>query len=77
MKEKLAELAHKQWSDWMKHLFDKSYELPDGNVVIPSWAARRWKRQMNTPYSELPEDEKKSDREEADRVLELLRNVKI
>jgi len=41
-------------------------------LTIPMWAVERWQRQMNTPYAELPEEEKNSDREEADKVLQLI-----
>lgn len=76
MREKLAELAHKQWSGWMKYLFSKSnVNVSGGCVLIPAWAAKRWTRQMNTPYSELPEEEKESDREEADKILAVINSA--
>jgi len=67
--EKLAALAHEQWSGWMKYLFEKSKIGQAGVVVIPAWAAQRWGRQMNTPYADLPEEEKESDRKEAHRMI--------
>lgn len=74
--ERLAELAHEQWSGWMKYQFDCGEEivLPNGEITytIPFWAVERWKRQMGTPYSDLPEEEKKSDRIEAQKVIDLL-----
>lgn len=73
LREELAELAHEQWSGWMKYLFSKCPEQWTGSVLIPSGAAERWKRQMNTPYSELSEKEKDSDRKEADKVLAVIR----
>ncbi len=78
-KEKIAELCHKQWSGWMEYLFSKCYhergqfDKETENMVIPSWAVERWKRQMKTPYSKLPEEEKNSDRNEAERFIALLR----
>lgn len=72
MREKLAALAHEQWSGWMSYLFEKSTENPDGTVTIPAWAVDRWKRQVKTPYSELSELERESDRVEADRVIEIV-----
>lgn len=68
IREKLASLAHKQWAGWMKYLFNKSIKNIDGTVTIPKWAVERWKRQMNTSYSDLPESEKESDRKEADKI---------
>lgn len=72
MRERLAALAHAQWSGWMEYLFDKCQMNEDGTATIPAWAVERWQRQMRTPYAELPEDEKESDRAEADKVLEVL-----
>lgn len=76
-REKLADLCHKQWSGWMKYLFSKCETLPtlslNGDIiVIPTWAVERWKRQINTPYKDLSEEEKNSDRKEADKFIELL-----
>lgn len=74
-REKLASLSHDQWSGWMRWLFDKSIRNPDGSWTIPpSWSARWW-NQMHTPYDSLSEEEKESDRKEADRVLECLKNT--
>lgn len=72
-REQLAEYAHEAWSDWMKYLFEKSWLNPEtGRVEIPPVLVQRWKRQMNTPYAELPESEKESDRVEADRMLAIV-----
>lgn len=77
MEERLAALAHEQWSGWMDYLFAKCWEtgtddhrrpMP-GDVVIPAEHARRWKRQKQAPYADLPEGEKESDRVEARKVL--------
>jgi hypothetical protein len=72
MREKLAALAHDQWAGWMKHLFRKCQFNPDGTATIPKWAVDRWMRQMATDYDALSEDEKESDRREADRYLGIL-----
>ncbi len=71
-REKLAEYAHKAWSGWMNYLFEKSVLNEDGTVVIPAWAVERWKRQAATSYVDLPEDEKESDRDEADSIMRAL-----
>lgn len=71
-REKLAEYAHTAWSAWMKYLFGKSKTTEHGAVEIPAWAVERWQRQMNTPYDQLSEAEKESDRAEADKMLSLV-----
>ena len=67
--EKLADLAHEQWSGWMQYFFTKCAVQPDGCVVIPPDLVKRWSRQMTTTYAELPESEKQSDRVEAGKML--------
>lgn len=76
-REALAEYAHEAWSGWMKYMFEKMTEgvtdsKVDGTFVMPEWAVKRWSRQMNIPYAELPEQEKESDRQEADRMLAII-----
>ena len=73
--ERLAEEAHNAWSGWMRYLFEKSITNDDGTCTIPVWAVERWTRQMNTPYADLPESEKESDRTEAKRYLGAKINV--
>ena len=71
-RETLAALQHTQWSGWMRHLFSRCVWNDERGMLIPREWADRWHRQVETPYSELSEAEKNSDREEADRVLALL-----
>lgn len=71
-REKLAAYAHRAWSGWMKYMFDKSTAV-EGEVIIPESLVKRWTRQMNTPYDDLPEEEKNSDRIEADRIISIFR----
>ena len=74
VREKLASYAHKQWSGWMEYLFSKCVNPiePDGTAIIPKWAVKRWKGQIETPYEELSEPEKESDRKEADGMIEII-----
>jgi len=74
MLEKLADLMHQQWCGWMEYLFSVSVENEDGSVTIPADKVSRWKRQMLTSYFLLPEEEKVSDRIEADKLIQLLNN---
>lgn len=80
VREQLADYAHAAWSGWMKYMFEKCYaETQRGNpsratggLVIPAELVERWHRQMNTPYSHLPESERESDRAEADKMLAII-----
>lgn len=56
----------------MRYLFSKSAPNPDGTLTIPEWAVKRWHRQMTTPYLMLSEEEKESDRDEADKMLAIM-----
>lgn len=71
-REQLSELSHEQWSGWMRYLFNKGSFNEDGSFTINLASVDRWKRQMNTPYHDLPEDEKESDRVAADKVIALI-----
>ena len=83
VRERLADYAHEAWSGWMKHMFTIGTLLNDkwmspepgqqAKLLLPEWAVERWRRQMNTPYAELPESEKASDRKEADEILTIIR----
>lgn len=73
IREELAELAHNQWSGWMEYMFSKCDTGYMGTLVIPAWAVERWKRQMNTPYEELSDEEKDSDRSEADKFMKVIK----
>ena len=75
MREALADLCHTQWSGWMEYLFSKGTFNEDGTWEMPAWAVERWKKQMNTPYSELSKDEQDSDRAEADKFLEVISGI--
>lgn len=75
LREALAAYAHDAWAGWTQYVFDKSTANPDGTVTIPAWAVKRWKRQIATAYADLPEDEKASDRAEADRMLAIVAPV--
>lgn len=75
VREQLAAYAHEAWAGWMIYLFSKSTANPDGTVTIPAWAVKRWFRQMMTRYAALPEEEKASDRDEAEKILKILRDT--
>jgi hypothetical protein len=59
LREELAALEHEQWAHWTKYMLDN---LTEENIA-------RWRKQIDTPYSELSEKEKDSDRVWADKVI--------
>lgn len=69
IREKLADVQHGIWVHWMAYLFSCSTTNLDGSVTIPAEKVERWKRQMNTTYTELTNKEQDSDREQADKTL--------
>ncbi|MBM4340625.1 MAG: hypothetical protein FJ110_13915 [Deltaproteobacteria bacterium] len=71
-RELLSSYAHEAWSGWMKYMLKKTTPGFNGTVIIPRKLVERWTRQMNTNYRDLPEDEKNSDRDEADQILSII-----
>lgn len=63
LRESLAALMHMIWAGWAEYQIRA--DSPD--------MRRRWKRQIETVYGDLSEEEKNSDRREADNVIECLR----
>ncbi len=72
LREKLAEVQHNIWAHWMVYLFSVSVQNEDGSYTIPIDKVNHWTRQINTPYNELSEHEKESDREQANKILTIL-----
>lgn len=72
LREIISAIQHEIWVHWMKYQMAQCYSdegMHPGCLIIPSEKVERWKRQMNTPYSDLTEQERESDREQADKVL--------
>ena len=65
----LAIYAHEAWSGWMKHMFNKSRNNQSGTITIPKELVKRWKRQMNTSYENLPANEQLSDIDESHKMI--------
>jgi hypothetical protein len=71
-REELAAYAHEAWAGWMRYMFRFCTDNADGTVTMDAEKVARWKRQMETDYADLPEDEKRSDRAEADQILAII-----
>lgn len=76
LREALADVSHEIWAHWMRYLFSVAITEPDGARTIPADKVRRWTRQMATPYAELPESERVSDLEQADKILAVIEAVR-
>jgi len=72
IREALAAIQHEIWAHWMRYLFSKTLPTMDDDEMIASEHAERWRRQMETPYDELSEQEKESDRDQADKIMAFL-----
>lgn len=71
-RERLAEYAHDAWSSYMAYFLKRLDQDNDGNLVIPKAYARNLHSLIATSYSELPEDDRQGDREEADKMLVII-----
>lgn len=76
LKEKLAAIEHERWADWQKWVHkcfvvrrDRAMKY---RTVLPVKLVERWNELIETPYEELTEAEKQSDREQVDRYFPLL-----
>lgn len=69
LRERLAALEHDRWSRWERHRAKVAGGMhPSGDETYEG----RWLRQSSTPYAELSEREKMSDRVEADKTLAIV-----
>jgi hypothetical protein len=75
--EALAAIEHERWSDWQHYVQDERCR-PELNMagrvslVINADDAERWERQFQTPYADLSEREKQSDRDQVSRYWPLI-----
>ena len=72
LREQLAAMQHEIWAHWMRYQFSRCIVNADGSLTSPADYVERWRRQMETTYSQLPEPERESDREQADKILQIL-----
>jgi hypothetical protein len=70
--EKLADIEHKRWAHWQRYMHDHSQRQQDGSLVVPANLVELWERQINTPYDDLADEEKQSDREQVMQYFPLL-----
>jgi len=74
--EKLSDYAHRAWSNWMKYVFLNCNLHFVGGIpilIMDSSKEERWKRQIETPYEQLSEEEKESDRIQAREISKIFK----
>lgn len=64
--EQLAAIEHERWADWQNWVHKVYLEGNFGDFML------RWQKQIATPYSELSEAEKQSDRDQVKRYWPLI-----
>jgi hypothetical protein len=70
LREALAAIEHQRWADWQRWLHSQAtMNHPECTLTIAAADVDRWERQIATPYVELSQEEKDSDREQVDRYL--------
>lgn len=69
--ELLSDLEHKRWANWQKYVHEKCSKNPDGSLTIPKESVEWWESEIATPYKDLTEAQKESDRREVREFLEL------
>ena len=67
--EELSSIEHQRWSNWQSYVHEQCLQTPEGNLIIPANCVERWNRQISTPYSQLTESEKQSDRDQVNLYL--------
>jgi hypothetical protein len=71
--DELARIEHERWAHWQRYVHSKGIRQTDGSIVIPADLVGRWDRQISTPFDELSDQEKDSDREQVRKYLPLLK----
>tara|TARA_R110000824_G_scaffold198961_1_gene382996 strand:- start:36 stop:287 length:252 start_codon:yes stop_codon:yes gene_type:complete len=62
-RDEKAKAVHDIWAHWMKYVLEMkaSPTGPNGTLTLSNSDVKRWKRQMNTEFEDLTDEEKISD----------------
>ena len=71
----LAEYAYDTWSGWIEYLFTMGKMNKSGTFTINKKSVAKWKRQMNLSFTELSEEERADEFEEADKIIDIQRKI--
>lgn len=69
----LASIEHERWSHWQRYMHSKATKQSDGSLLIPAELVEQWERQIETPFEQLSETEKDSDREQFQKYLPVIK----
>jgi hypothetical protein len=70
--EQLSAIEHERWAHWQQYVHAQCARSTDGSLTIPAELVERWDAQIATPYEQLSDLEKESDREQVRRYLPVL-----
>lgn len=71
LRKELAAEIHEIWGHRMRHMLSGGKEMV-GGVLLLEQDVSRWRRQMETEYANLADEEKASDLEQADKIVEVI-----
>ncbi len=75
LREQLAAIEHERWASWQSWVHHRGeHTTLDGKSVLAISGDQiyAWEKQIATPYAELSETEKQSDREQVERYWPLI-----
>lgn len=70
--DRLAAIEHERWAHWQRYVHTQCERTPDGALLIPAELVARWSAQIDTPFTQLSEAERESDRDQVRRYLPLI-----
>lgn len=70
--DQLAAAEHERWAHWQQYVHQQCQVGPDGSLTIPAELADRWAKQISTPFAQLTDAEKDSDRDQVRRYLPII-----
>lgn len=73
--DELASIEHERWAHWQRYVHSKAQKRSDGSLVIPADLVAQWERQITTPFTQLSEKEKDSDRDQVQKYLPFLKTA--
>lgn len=71
--DELASIEHDRWAHWQRYMHSKGIRQLDGGLLIPQELVSQWERQIATPFANLSEKEKDSDREQVQKYLPVIK----